>query len=381
MSDWDMNDPLQAYLAGKEAGKEEIAATDTRKPSEDACGSSTPPRERRRHTPLWTIAGVLVACAGLALWGGGAILHAKASPEAQQTSMDPIIITPGTTSQPSSTSSSSSTGSQSSSNTSSTVQQSTDWSTIAAAAAPWVYRVKSYNCLPGTSSLCSQEWAGTGYVLQQPKGDGYPIANGKGPVWRWPALAISANHMACDPNLGQQINTMDFFNPQNKIVFRRHDGGIHGLCEASDSVGGYNLGDPMQDIGAWVDTGAHGGLVPSTHAAAPGEQVIVMGNPNNLSTGDPIVAQGKVIATNVTFDETGDVNKTIKGAIELQVNAFPGNSGSPVLNSRGHVVGTLIAGGPQDKSNGTAVMTAYVIPITQVVDPFMGKLIEPVVGQ
>ena len=102
-------------------------------------------------------------------------------------------------------------------------------------------------------------------------------------------------------------------------------------------------------------------LVPATLADSSaglmvGQRVYAIGNPFGLSG---TMTRGIISAIRSV---RGPDNNTIEGAIQTDASVNPGNSGGPLLNSRGEVIGitTMIAGNPGvDQSAGIG----FAIPI------------------
>jgi S1-C subfamily serine protease len=96
--------------------------------------------------------------------------------------------------------------------------------------------------------------------------------------------------------------------------------------------------DPANDIAVIK-------VEPSTHSLAPatlgdastlrvGDSVLALGNPFEL---DGTLTQGIVSGLNRTFAE--DNNTTLSGLIQTDAAVNPGNSGGPLLDSQGEVIG------------------------------------------
>jgi len=104
----------------------------------------------------------------------------------------------------------------------------------------------------------------------------------------------------------------------------------------------------------------------SAYVLKPGDLVLVLGNPHNMwdagSHPGPISTVGRVLAVNVPFKEQG-MWTSIKHGLKIQADIAPGNSGSPVFNSRGEVVGMVVAGGlPEpDPTSGVNRIVAYAV--------------------
>ncbi|PZE26842.1 septum formation initiator [Curtobacterium sp. MCLR17_055] len=83
---------------------------------------------------------------------------------------------------------------------------------------------------------------------------------------------------------------------------------------------------------------------------------------NAEGTGNLVAAEGTVTATDQDIQvqsESGTGTESLTGLIEISADIVSGDSGGPVLDSEGEVVGMATAA-----SSGTADVTGYAIPIT-----------------
>jgi S1-C subfamily serine protease len=91
-----------------------------------------------------------------------------------------------------------------------------------------------------------------------------------------------------------------------------------------------------------------------------GDTVTDVGNAEG--TGNLVAAKGTVTATDQDIQvqsESGTGTESLTGLIEIAANVVSGDSGGPVVDSEGEVVGMATAA-----SSGTADVTGYAIPIT-----------------
>jgi len=91
-----------------------------------------------------------------------------------------------------------------------------------------------------------------------------------------------------------------------------------------------------------------------------GDTVTDVGNAEG--TGNLVAAEGTVTATDQDIQvqsESGSGTESLQGLIEVAADIVSGDSGGPVLDSEGEVVGMATAA-----SSGTADVTGYAIPIT-----------------
>jgi len=103
------------------------------------------------------------------------------------------------------------------------------------------------------------------------------------------------------------------------------------------------------------------GLTPvtlDTNGVTSGEAVTAIGNAEG--TGNLVAAAGSVTATNQTMTASTDSStpETLSGLIEFSASVVSGDSGGPVLDSNGQVVGITTAA-----SSGPGATVAYAIDI------------------
>jgi serine protease Do len=84
-----------------------------------------------------------------------------------------------------------------------------------------------------------------------------------------------------------------------------------------------------------------------------GERVFVLGSPAGLES---TVTSGIVSALNRSFLPAGS-------AIQIDAPVNPGNSGGPVLNSSGELIGIIFAGAPNFEGLNFAIDAKYLVPI------------------
>jgi S1-C subfamily serine protease len=120
--------------------------------------------------------------------------------------------------------------------------------------------------------------------------------------------------------------------------------------------------DPSADV-ALLQLKNASGLTPITldkdGGVTTGTSITAIGNAEG--TGSLVAAAGSVTNTNQTMTaqtETGGPSETLNGLIEFQADVVSGDSGGPVLDSQGEVVGMTTAA-----SNGMGAIDAFAIPI------------------
>ncbi|WP_051682033.1 S1C family serine protease [Cellulomonas sp. HZM] len=130
---------------------------------------------------------------------------------------------------------------------------------------------------------------------------------------------------------------------------------------------------PSDDVALLQLTGASGlaTITADEDGVAVGDAITAIGNAEG--TGDLVAAAGTVTATDQTITAStssyGD-SETLDGLIELQADVVSGDSGGPVLDSDGEVVGITTAastGGSSGISSGTSTTVAYAITIEHAI--------------
>ncbi len=123
--------------------------------------------------------------------------------------------------------------------------------------------------------------------------------------------------------------------------------------------------DKTADVAVLKLTGASG-LTPVKFAASEkvttGESVYSVGNAEG--TGNLVTAVGTVGATNQSLtvgSDSSDGSESLSGLIELNSDVVSGDSGGPLFDSSGKVIGMVTAA-----SSGSAVVTGYALNIAQV---------------
>ncbi|MGA1836805.1 trypsin-like peptidase domain-containing protein [Herbiconiux sp. 11R-BC] len=124
--------------------------------------------------------------------------------------------------------------------------------------------------------------------------------------------------------------------------------------------------DKTNDIAVLQLEGASGLSTASlsSTAASTGDTVTAVGNAEG--TGNLVAAAGSVTATDQTIttqSETGVSGETLDGLIQVDADIVSGDSGGPLLNEQGEVVGIDTAA-----SSGSANITGFAIPISTALD-------------
>jgi S1-C subfamily serine protease len=110
--------------------------------------------------------------------------------------------------------------------------------------------------------------------------------------------------------------------------------------------------DPKADIAVLQIDGAASGLPTVTFASSSsvrvGDYVVAIGNALGQG-GTPDVSQGHITALDqtITASEGGSKSEQLTGMLQSDATIYPGDSGGPLLNSAGQVVGMITAGNVQ----------------------------------
>jgi S1-C subfamily serine protease len=127
-------------------------------------------------------------------------------------------------------------------------------------------------------------------------------------------------------------------------------------------------GDSAHDVAVLQIEGASGlatAPIGNSSNVHIGDSVTALGNAEGRG-GSPAVATGQVTALGQTItasDETGNSTETLNGMIQTNAPIQPGDSGGPLINSNGQVVGmdTAASGGRRGPQPGA--VESFAIPI------------------
>jgi S1-C subfamily serine protease len=138
------------------------------------------------------------------------------------------------------------------------------------------------------------------------------------------------------------------------------------------SVTGY---DATHDIAVLKLTGASGlttASIGDSGKVSVGSKVVAVGNAGGRG-GTPSVAEGQVTGLNkqiTATDQGSGTSETLTGVIRTNANIQPGDSGGPLLNTSGQVIGmdTAASSAETDSATGqAAAIQAFAVPINQAV--------------
>ncbi len=123
--------------------------------------------------------------------------------------------------------------------------------------------------------------------------------------------------------------------------------------------------DPSADI-ALIQIDGVSGLPTVSFASSSsvkvGDSIVALGNALGQG-GTPDVSQGSITALDqtITASESGSKSEQLTGMLQSDATIYPGDSGGPIVNASGQVVGMITAGDVQGfRSSGSTVN--YAIP-------------------
>jgi S1-C subfamily serine protease len=137
----------------------------------------------------------------------------------------------------------------------------------------------------------------------------------------------------------------------------------------SAHVLGYDLTDDVALL--QIDGGSPFTTVSigNSSSVSIGDPVVALGNALGRN-GAPAVTTGNVTALNRTItasDQSGGDVETVHGLIEVDAQIQPGDSGGPLANSSGTVIGMNTAAQSAGRFSQQTTTTAYAIPINTAI--------------
>jgi S1-C subfamily serine protease len=123
--------------------------------------------------------------------------------------------------------------------------------------------------------------------------------------------------------------------------------------------------DPSADV-ALIQIDGVSGLptvkLASSASLSVGDSIVALGNALGAG-GTPRATSGSITALDqtITASEGGGQTEDLTGMIQSDADIYPGDSGGPIVNSAGQVVGMITAGQPQ-RFRSSASNIGYAIP-------------------
>jgi S1-C subfamily serine protease len=205
-----------------------------------------------------------------------------------------------------------------------------------------------------------------------------PVA---GPLTREDAVALQGSVGPALVNITAQLTSQHAIGAGTGIVLS-NDGEIltnNHVIRGASSIKVYDIGngrsypatvvgyDTQHDIAVLQARGASGlrtARIGDSDSVQVGDQVAAIGNAGGRG-GKPSVATGPVTALDrsiKTSDELTGATERLSGLIEANADIQPGDSGGPMVNSEGEVVGVDVAASIDSRSQAPDG-TGFAIPI------------------
>jgi S1-C subfamily serine protease len=174
---------------------------------------------------------------------------------------------------------------------------------------------------------------------------------------------------------GQAAGTGMILTPDGEVLTNNHV--VTGSTSINVTIVGQSVSHTAHVIGvapaadvALIQIDGVSGLPTVTFASSTnvqvGDPIVAVGNA--LGLGTPSVSSGSVTALNqtITASEGGSKSEQLTGMIESDAPISPGESGGPLVNTAGQVVGMITAGDIQGFRSQTSRVN-YAIPADTVV--------------
>lgn len=176
----------------------------------------------------------------------------------------------------------------------------------------------SNSTINGTS-IQSERWAGTGYAI----GDGYIVTNNHVVD---EAKTISVKGVKGDMNIGYTADVVTTDKVNDIAILRVTDSLFTGFGTIP-----YAVQQRMADVG---------------------EDVFVLGYPLTQALGNEIKLTNGIISSRTGYQ--GNI-----ATYQMSAPVQPGNSGGPMFDNKGNVIGIVVAGVPGAENVGYAIKTSY----------------------
>lgn len=177
----------------------------------------------------------------------------------------------------------------------------------------------SSNIATNSMGVQSEQWTGTGYAID----DGYIVTNNH---VVGEAKNISVKGVKGDVNMGFTAEVVATDKVNDLAIIRINDPDFKGFGTIP-----YAVQQRMADVG---------------------EDVFVLGYPLTQALGNEIKLTNGIISSRSGYQ--GNIS-----TYQMSAPVQPGNSGGPMFDNKGNVIGIVVAGVPGAENVGYAIKTSY----------------------
>lgn len=177
----------------------------------------------------------------------------------------------------------------------------------------------TYSNIGGTNTNQPTEWSGTGYAIAP----GYIVTNNH---VIGEAKTITIKGVKGDINIGYSAEVVATDKVNDIAIIKINDADFKGFGQIP-----YAVQQRMADVG---------------------EDVFVLGYPLTQALGNEIKLTNGIVSSRTGYQ--GDI-----ATYQISAPIQPGNSGGPMFDSKGNVIGIVVAGVPGADNVGYAIKTSY----------------------
>lgn len=165
----------------------------------------------------------------------------------------------------------------------------------------------------------SEIWTGTGFAI----GDGYLVTNNH---VAGEAKEINVKGVNGELNIGYSAELVATDKVNDLAIIKINDSGFNGFGPIP-----YSISSTMANVG---------------------EEVFVLGYPLTQALGKEIKLTNGIVSSRTGYQ--GDIS-----TYQISAPVQPGNSGGPMFDNDGNVIGIVVAGVPGAENVGYAIKTSY----------------------